>query len=693
MTTFLLMLIPPGAVVVYAAWRYLTGRPLRRHDLNVLYALLLLGYFFSTAGLGIFWVANQDLPVFDLHYLFGYLTLALVLVHLGFNGKAILAFLRRRAPSVLLTPEGRSWRPAARMAGRVLGWTLFGAICFWMGLRQGASRVEVVRRAPPEPRPLPGAMEDGGGEGALQERARPVPRQMVIADGEEVPLAFYYHEKTKHSRVGVIGESAGLDWSRQPSVFKEYPEARKIPLPREFLENGISTGDAIDACRRPVTSFTPGEISLLELSTLLHLANGITATRRFPGRTYHFRSAASAGALYPTVTYLLVNRVEGIDPGLYHYGVKDHELRLLRTGSDLAPELAKVTASGHLMRDASAVFLFSSIFFRSSWKYGERAYRYCLLDAGHVAENLMLAAAALEMASLPVGRFDDREVNRFLGVDDREEGSLLLVPVGRAGEGPPPWEEAVFAARPREIRGDGDPLLLLAHGETYLGLQAGGLAGRVPPGEPKDKPYGESRIVPLPDEFPTEAPLFPSIQERRSVRKWFPVGMMVEELSSVLYHSFGIRDRKGDGMPDPSVESNHLLRLYLIVNGVEGLDPGVYSYRRHDHALSLIREGNHRQRTYAISIFQEVVGDSGVALVMTIDANSLGTSDGDRGYRYACLDGGMLGERLYLQAGALGLGYCAIGAFFDDEVSEVIGVDPRDEWIICMGAMGVKSPK
>ncbi|MHC4589815.1 MAG: hypothetical protein ACYTAQ_10890, partial [Planctomycetota bacterium] len=80
MTTFWLMLVPPAALALYAGVRYLAARPLRRHELNILFALLLIGYFLTTAGLGIFWVANQELPVFDLHYLFGYITLGLVLV-------------------------------------------------------------------------------------------------------------------------------------------------------------------------------------------------------------------------------------------------------------------------------------------------------------------------------------------------------------------------------------------------------------------------------------------------------------------------------------------------------------------------------------------------------------------------------------------------------------------------------------
>ncbi len=682
MTTFLVMLIPPGGLLLYAGWCYLSGRPLRKYDLNILSALLLLGYFLTTAGLGIFWVANQELPVFDRHYLFGYITLALILVHVGFNFKPIMLFLRREAPAIALSPDGRSWRPAIRTGGWALGLALFGAACFWMGLRRGSSRLEIL---PTQPSPPPFENPVAGGR-------RPLPRQLVKSDGKTIPLAEYYHEKTKHSRTSLMVKTGGLDWSTQPRVFKDYPPGPRLALPRKFLESATSTGAAIDSRRRKVLSLTPGKMSLREFSTLLHMTNGITAAKRYPGLTYYLRSAPSAGALYPTVTYVLVNQVEGVEPGLYHYGVKAHELRRLRGGSELVAELARACSSRHLVRNAGAVFLFSSIYFRSSWKYGQRAYRYCLMDAGHVAENLMLAAAALGYASVPIGRFDDRGVNRFLGLDDGKEGALLLVPVGQASTKAPPTEEPAFSARPRRLGGEVNPLFLLAHGQTYLGLAGGGAGVRLPARKLEDKPSGMP-VIKLPREFPEGAALFPTIQRRRSARRWLRQGMTLKQLSSVLYYAFGLKNAKCDPAPDPSVEASHLLRVYIIVNAVQGLDPGVYYYRRLTHALSLIKKGDFRYRSYAIALFQEVVGNSGVAIVKTIDVKSLGYPDGDRGYRYATLDAGMIGGRFYLQTVALGLGCTGIGAFFDNEVSEVIGVDPGKELIIYMSAIGVKAPK
>jgi SagB-type dehydrogenase family enzyme len=681
------MLLPPAALALYAAVRALLGQPLRRHDLNVMVALLLVGYFLVTAGLGIFWVANQELPVFDLHYLFGYVTLGLVLVHLALNRKSITVFLRRRAPFAALSPDGRSWRPAVRTGGWVLLLAGFGAACFWLGLRRGASRIEVWEQAAPAPPARRDVPPEARAANDVPTRPGPAPRQMVRSDGDEMTLAEYYHDKTKHTRASVMAKAGGLDWATQPRVFKDYPDAPRVTLPRARAERTVSTGDAVDLRRGGLEATGAGPMSLVELSTLLHLANGITAVKEYPGLTYYLRAAPSAGALYPTVTYVLVNDVEGLEPGLYHYGVADHELRRLSGGAEPIEQLAGASSSAHRLRSANVVLVFSSIYFRSSWKYGERAYRYCLLDAGHVAINAMLAAASLEYDTEPIGRFDDRMVNDVIGLDDREEGALLLVPVGRPSAAAAP-NEPVFAPQPKQIVADGNPALQLTHGRTYLQRTDDAPAAPPPARSWADKAYPDLPVIALPTVPPRGDALFPTIERRRSARNWLRAGMTLEQLSSVLYHAFGLRD----GVPDPSVESTHLVRLYLIVNQVQGLDPGVYYYRRRDHALSVIRTGNFRNRSYAISLFQEVVGNAGVALVKTIDTPALGEPDGDRGYRYATMDAGMIGGIVYLQTVALDLGCTGIGAFFDDEVSELIDVDPADEMVIYMSAIGVTAP-
>jgi len=184
--------------------------------------------------------------------------------------------------------------------------------------------------------------------------------------------------------------------------------------------------------------------SASELRTLKQLAKAGTAqaAAKQLGRTpaavqqkamrtgISFRAAPSGGALYPLELYAVCHRVEGLEVALYHYDPLLHGLELLgpltgRAGADLTPY-------GEVLSDSAAVVAITAVFWRSRFKYGARAYRFTLTEAGHVAQNLLLAATALGLASVPVGGFYDRKVDDFIGVDGIFEGSLYLVPVGHA---------------------------------------------------------------------------------------------------------------------------------------------------------------------------------------------------------------------------------------------------------------------
>ena len=162
-----------------------------------------------------------------------------------------------------------------------------------------------------------------------------------------------------------------------------------------------------------------------QLSYLLSGATGIS--RRHGG--YDFRTAPSAGALYPIETYLSVQNVEQIAPGLYHYAITDHALELLFEG-DHSAAVARAALDQDMCARAAAVFIWTAIFERSKWKYGQRAYRYIYLDAGHIAENLALAAAGLNLAACHVAAFYDDEVSALLNLDGKTESTIYMTAVG-----------------------------------------------------------------------------------------------------------------------------------------------------------------------------------------------------------------------------------------------------------------------
>jgi SagB-type dehydrogenase family enzyme len=166
-------------------------------------------------------------------------------------------------------------------------------------------------------------------------------------------------------------------------------------------------------------------LSLVDLSQLLWAAQGITAQ----AGGHLLRTAPSAGALYPIETYLYIDRVDGLEKGLYHYNVPQHNLDLLRKG-DFSKDIRGGALDQQIAERAAVVFVWSAIFARSKWKYLQRAYRYIFLDAGHIAQNLALAAEALDLGTCQIGAIYDDELNELFSLNPDEESVIYLSTVG-----------------------------------------------------------------------------------------------------------------------------------------------------------------------------------------------------------------------------------------------------------------------
>jgi SagB-type dehydrogenase family enzyme len=216
-----------------------------------------------------------------------------------------------------------------------------------------------------------------------------------------------------------------FDWASKPETYKQYPTAPKIPLDSPQREGGAPLWAVLEN-RRSVRHFKEEVMTKLDLSQLLWAAQGIT--KEFPGSG--FRTAPSAGALYPVETYLVVNSVEDVEPGVYHYAVYKHELDQLRVG-DSRLSVAQSALDQEMAYRANVVFIWTAVFERSKWKYKQRAYRYVYLDAGHIAQNVALAAVALNFGSCQIGALYDDEVNALIGVDGMEESVIYMTVVGK----------------------------------------------------------------------------------------------------------------------------------------------------------------------------------------------------------------------------------------------------------------------
>lgn len=234
-----------------------------------------------------------------------------------------------------------------------------------------------------------------------------------------IKTASQYHHHTSYERNRIGGHY--LDWRNRPSVYKEYPGIDPVRLPATMppgKENLLSI------LHKPNTDTAAPSLSLEDLSIILRLTYTLTAKAAYSGEDFYYRSAASAGALYPTEIYTATRGIRGLDDGLYYFSIRRHALFTLRP-DDLSGYIAGLVFPPP--ENAPLItFFFTAIFFRSSWKYRDRAYRYHLLDTGHVIEDLSLALKALGIPFDLSYDFDDGRINHLLGLDLKKEACLAL---------------------------------------------------------------------------------------------------------------------------------------------------------------------------------------------------------------------------------------------------------------------------
>jgi SagB-type dehydrogenase family enzyme len=205
------------------------------------------------------------------------------------------------------------------------------------------------------------------------------------------------------------------------------------------------------------------------------------------------------------------------------------------------------------------------------------------------------------------------------------------------------------------------------------------------------KRYPGARLVALPEPNPaTGLPAAEAILSRRSTRSYSSRPMTADELGQVLALTTGISaDRWGSARRTaPSSGALYPIEVYPVVHNVAGLERGVYHYAIREHAVELVRSGDFRSHVVDQGIGQEFLGQCGVVLFVTQILQRMRPKYQDRSYRYGLLEAGHIGENGYLAATSLGLGACGVGAFMDDQINAMLGVDGVDEAVVYMLAVG-----
>lgn len=506
-----------------------------------------------------------------------------------------------------------------------------------------------------------------------------------MTDNRDIEAAQRYHDLTKHSYWSVRSSPHYLDWANKPAPFKIYPNLQPIPLPRSLVQ---TLAPALEVVAAPGLAFE-GEkkVDIARLASILYYSGGVTKHKTYPGGELYFRAAACAGALYPTEVYIVCGDIDGLPAGVYHFNPGDFALRRLRNG-DLRGALARASAGELSVVSAPVTLVFTSISWRSTWKYRDRAYRYHYWDNGMIAANVLAMAAAHELPARIVMAFVEADVNKLIGIDGQKELALSFISLGHSDVLAP---ECVDLTELADINNEVVPL---SQSEVdYPSIQEAHYAsslrnyvevrewreGHLPTNQ-RESSGGASRLAPIPIEAMSREPIEDVIQRRASTRRFARKPMPFADLSTIL-------DRATRGIVADF--SSPVADIYAIVNRVEGLDAGSYYFRAEAKTMELLNAGDFSAKAAYLTLDQELGGDASVTFFIMADLKQLFAAYGNRGYRVAQMEAGVTGGKIYLASYTLNRGATGL-TFYDDDVTNFLSPHARGK--SCMLVMSVGIP-
>ncbi len=272
------------------------------------------------------------------------------------------------------------------------------------------------------------------GERAVAARMLATLAAAGVIDVSGRPVARFIHAATKKGVLPAGGlEGAEVLRLATDGDYRAYPGTSRLPV-GQSVPDRLRAFHALTRARRSRRDYAGLALTRGDFDALLHTACGVTGAMPWAGREVKLRAYPSSGALYAVEVYPVVLRVEGLEPAVYHYRAVEHALEVVRPEIDQARVVAAVLpVEREMVAGAAALFCLSGVFPRHERKYGEGGYRMLVAEAGHISQNLILAATALGLAARPFGGVFDDLLNHDLGLDGEGEQFLLAVLVGHAG--------------------------------------------------------------------------------------------------------------------------------------------------------------------------------------------------------------------------------------------------------------------
>ena len=502
-----------------------------------------------------------------------------------------------------------------------------------------------------------------------------IPEESSVSN-QNIQSALAYHEATKLTYINL---------RNKPPLYKAYPGLPVIALPSDFAQLETSTLDAVSGPGGP----EGGTLDLATLARLLSFSAGVIRKAVHPSAgEIHYRAAASAGALYPTETYLVCRNIPGLAAGVYHFSPEEFGLHQLRQG-DYRAELARAAGAEESPEIPIATLVFTSIFWRSAWKYRARGCRYCFWDNGTIVANLLAAARASGLPARLVAGFVDQIVDRLVGADGEREASTCLVAIGRDSEPAP-------SSNPLLLEPLSNGGLAPSEGEIdYPEIRQSHAASLLTTKEAVAAWQGnmEAQLLPIrgtfhplqPEADPAAASetLGHTIGRRGSTRRFARSAIPFGKFSVIL-------DRVTNGVPADFLGpgGTSLLDMYMVVNSVTGLPPGAYFYSPQQRGLELLKAGDFREESGHLGFEQALSADASAVFFFMADLGAILERFGNRGYRAVQLEAGILGGRVYLCAQSLGLGASGL-TFYDDDVTDFFSPHAAGKSTIFVLPLGV----
>ena len=530
-----------------------------------------------------------------------------------------------------------------------------------------------------------------------------------LSNKQSLQTILDYHQQTKHHFQRYASGPDGLDWQHQPEAFRTFKGCTELLLPllaqpTKALYNELYQPEKIN----------PQALSVKTIAQFLELSLGLSAWKQYGENRWALRCNPSSGNLHPTESYIIIENCQGISAGVHHYVSRDHVLE----------KRCQFSHKPSLLPNNGFLIGLSSIHWREAWKYGERAFRYCQLDAGHAIASIRYAAATLGWQAQVLTSASDAQIETILGINrdpdfnsaEREHSDvmLLITPHHKA-----PADGLFSLKKVTETA---------SHGQWYG--QANTLSSHHLDDWPIIAEATVASVKPETDVASWQAPVLPKlnrtadkssaqaastlIKQRRSAQK-FDISHFTKQnpdakktangllfTDKMLYRLLDLTLPRQGIAPMDSISWKPAIHLLLFVNHIEGIESGLYLFLRNDEikntfqtrlkqdyewlkpkncpahlALFRLISGDAREAAKTLSCHQEIARDGVISFGLLAEYES-NINHKPWIYRQLFWEAGMLGQILYLEAESVGFRGTGIGCYFDDGVHELIGLAEDD---------------